>query len=150
MSKSRRSSIASAPCRIEWRPSRWAGAMLLSLAALAPFSLLVSDLPQAWAWPLALAACTVGVINARRYRRLQPCALLIPGGHGQPACDGRTMHELQVEWRGPLAFLRWRDPDGRVRRLAFWPDTLPAASRRELRLATLRMQSAREAASVAG
>ena len=32
MSKSRRSSIASAPCRLEWRPSRWLGAMLWSLA----------------------------------------------------------------------------------------------------------------------
>ncbi|MEE7566640.1 hypothetical protein HH297_09445, partial [Xanthomonas sp. Kuri4-3] len=41
---------------------------------------------------------------------------------------------FRVEWRGPLAQLSWRD--GRRReRLLFWPDTLPPAQRRELRLA---------------
>ena len=59
MSKSRRSSSASANsetrcCRLEWRPSRWLGALLWSLALLAPLSLIASDLPRGVAWPLAL------------------------------------------------------------------------------------------------
>ncbi len=116
---------------------------------LAPFSLLMSDLPRSFAWPLAIAALVLGVFDARRHRRPQPCALVIPAGPGQPTCNGQPMHRLKVEWRGPLAFLRWRDPGGRIRRLAFWPDNLPAASRRELRLAALRMQCARETASMA-
>ena len=45
MSKSRRSSNASAPCRFDWAPSRWLTAALLALALLAPLSLLASDLP---------------------------------------------------------------------------------------------------------
>ena len=43
MSKSRRSSIASVPCRLEWRPSRWLGAMSWALALLAPFSTKLSE-----------------------------------------------------------------------------------------------------------
>ena len=38
MSKSRRSSNASAPCRFDWAPSRWLTAALLALALLAPLS----------------------------------------------------------------------------------------------------------------
>jgi toxin CptA len=60
------------------------------------------------------------------------------------------MQALRVEWRGSLAFLRWRGPDGRIRRLVFWPDILPSTSRRELRLATMRVEPARETTSVAG
>ena len=45
------------------------------------------------------------------------------------------MEDLDVEWRGALAFLRWRDAAGRTQRRGFWPDTLPAGKRRELRLA---------------
>ncbi len=150
MSKSRRSSIRSAPCRIDWQPSRWVGAMLWSLALLAPFSLLMSDLARAWAWPLALVVAAGGVLEAVRHRAQRPCALVIPTGHGQPTCDGQPMLSLKIAWRGRLAFLRWCDPDGRVRRLSFWPDTLPFASRRELRLAAMRMEPARLAASMAG
>ncbi|MDI1253552.1 hypothetical protein [Thermomonas sp.] len=123
--------------------------LLWSLALLAPFSLLVSDLPRGWAWPLAIAAALLGVFDARRHARLRPCVLVIPIGRGQPTCDGQPMQALKVEWRGSLAFLRWREPDGRIRRLVFWPDILPSTSRRELRLATMRVEPARETASVA-
>ncbi len=150
MSKSRRLSIRSAPCRIEWHPSRWVGAMLWSLAWLAPLSLLMSDLPRAWAWPLAWGAASLGVFEAVRHRTGPPCALVIPVGHGQPTCAGQPMQSLKISWRGPLAFLRWRDPCGRIRRLSFWPDTLPTVSRRELRLAAMRIESARVSASMAG
>ena len=149
MSKSRRLSIRSAPCRIEWRPSRWVSTMLWLLAWLAPFSLVMSDLPVAWAWAMAVCAGLLGVFHVVRYRVRAACGLVIPGGYGQPTCDGQPMLSLKIEWRGPLAFLRWRDPQGRTHRLAFWPDTLPSASRRELRLAAMRLEPARESASVA-
>lgn len=149
MSKSRRLSIRYAPFRIEWCQSRWTRVMLWSLALLAPFSLLMSDLPRAWAWPLAISTALFGVFDARRHGRQQPCALVIPIGRGQPTCDGQPMQALEVAWRGSLAFLRWRDPDGHVRRLVFWPDTLPSTSRRELRLAAMRVEPAPKAASVA-
>ena len=124
--------------------------MLWSLMLFAPFSLLMSDLPRTWAWPLALLVAGFGLFDARRQDRLPSVALVIPTGRGQPTCDGQPMLALNIAWRGPLAFLRWRDPDGRMRRLAFWPDTLPSASRRELRLAAMRMETAREPASMAG
>jgi toxin CptA len=54
-----------------------------------------------------------------------------------------------LQWRGPLAFLRWRDSDGRMHRLAWWPDVLPVAARRELRLAALDGAGAVPAASMA-
>ena len=125
-------------------------AMLWSLAVFAPASLLASDLPRGWAWPLALMLVAWAAFNASRYR-LQPTRkLLVPAGRGQARCDGMGMLGLRVAWRGPLAFLRWRDADGRVQRASFWPDTLDAPSRRELRLALLRMETARDAASMAG
>lgn len=123
--------------------------MLWALALLAPFSILMSDMPRAFAWPLAAVIALVGILDARRHGRAGSLALLIPAGRGQPTCNGQPMKDLAVAWRGPLAFLRWRDPDGHVRRLAFWPDTLPSKSRRELRLAAMRLQSARDDASVA-
>ena len=150
MSKSRRSSIKSAPCRLEWRPSRWSVAAIWLLSLLAPFSLLMSDLPRTWAWPLALLVAAFGIFDARRYGRQQRCTLVIPIGQGQRTCDCLPMLALKIEWRGPLAFLHWRDPHGRTKRLAFWPDTLPSASRRELRLAAMRIEPARLATSMAG
>jgi len=124
--------------------------MLWSLAWMAPFSLLMSDLPRAWAWPLALVVAARGVFEAVRHRAQQPCVLVIHIGHGQPTCDGQPMRSLKIEWRGPLAFLRWLDQQGRTQRLVFWPDTLPSATRRELRLAAMRIEPAREPASMAG
>ncbi len=149
MSKSRRSSIRSAPCRIEWRPSRWTSAMLWTLALCAPFSLLMSDMPGAFAWPLALSVAAFGIVDARRYGREASIELVIPIGRGQASCDGQPIQDLMIAWRGPLAFLRWRKPGGRVQRVVFWPDTLPSGPRRELRLATLRLQSAPSTASMA-
>ena len=150
MSKSRRSSIASPPCRIEWRPSRWQGCALWMLALLAPLGVLASDLPAAWAWPLALAVCLRGGVLARRHRRQPPLRLVIPSGRGQATCDGAPMQVLMVSWRGPLAFLAWRDAGGRGWRRSLWPDVLDAAARRELKLAMQRRDGAPPAASMAG
>lgn len=126
MSKSRRSSITSVPCRLEWRPSRQVGAALWYLALLAPFCLLASDLPRGWAWPLAVLAGLVGIRDAWRHRHQPTCQWVIPAGRGAPTCDAGRIEGLLVHWRGPLAFLRWRDGVGRTRRCVFAPDTLSA------------------------
>ena len=150
MSKSRRSSIISAPCRLEWRPSRQVGAALWLLAMLAPSCLLASDLPRAWVWPLAVIAGMIGIRNARRYRQQPISRLVIPAGRGAPTCDGERIERLLVHLRGPLAFLRWRDGDGRNRRVVFAQDTLTAPARRELKLAMQRREAAAEPPSVSG
>ena len=127
------SSSTSVTCRCEWRPSRWLTRALRVLAVLAALSVLASEMPRATAWPLAAAALAWGMWSARRYRRRAPRSLCWAAGR-LPEIDGAIARGAAVHWRGPLAFLRWRDADGRVRRLAWWPDTLPSATRRELRL----------------
>ena len=124
--------------------------MLVLLALLASFSLIGSDLPRAWAWPLAACAWVVGARDARRYLRKHPLRLLVPAGRGVVQCDGITVHDLRVAWRGPLAFMRWRDADRRIRRIVFWPDLLDAGARRELKLAMQRREAAAGSPSVAG
>ena len=150
MSKSRRLSIASAPCRLEWRPSRQVGAALWCLALLAPSCVVGSDLPLAWALPLAALAAAVGARDAWGHGR-QPVALLvIHAGRGAPTCDAEPVERLLVRWRGPLAFLRWRDRGGRTRRVVFAPDTLAAGARRELKLVMQRREAAAGGPSMAG
>lgn len=150
MSKSRRSSNASAPFRCDWTPSRWLTAALVVLALLAPLSLLASDLAPLAAVPLALLSGAWGLHEVRLQGLRPPRSLVIPAGAGQARCDALPMASLSVRWRGPLAFLRWCDPDGRVQRLVFWPDVLPAAARRELKLAMQRREAAQNGASMAG
>ena len=150
MSKSRRSSITSVPCRLEWRPSRQLGAALWSLALLAPFCLLASDLSRGWAWPLAVIAVVIGIRDAWRYRRQPTRQWVIPAGRGAPTCDAGRIDHLLVHWRGPLAFMRWRDGEGRTRRVVFAPDTLSGPARRELKLAMQRREAAAGSPSMAG
>ncbi|WP_242107832.1 hypothetical protein [Luteimonas aquatica] len=117
------------------------------MTALAPLAVLASEMPRVAAWPLALAACAWGASRALGEIRRAPREIVIAPG----ACtvDGEPAAQMAVSWRGPLAFLRWRAGDGRCRRLAFWPDTLPAARRRELRLAASAAAAARSGPSVA-
>ena len=130
------SSPPSAPCRLEWRPSRWLLAARALLSVLAPLSILASDMPRACAWPAAALASLYAAWLLRREARLAPRARLIPAQGGAAASvDDQPVAALQVDWRGPLAFVRWRDADGRVGRLTWWPDTLSPPARRELRLA---------------
>lgn len=149
MPRSRRSSNGSAPCRLEWRPSRWLLSALIALATLAPAAVLVSEMPRAAAWPLAAAATLHGLrLLKREYRR--PRHVLVFRGDPAPVeVDGIAVAGAQVGWRGPLAFVRWRDGAGRTRRLSWWPDTLPPASRRELRLAAPATARAARGPSVA-
>lgn len=141
-------SAASAPCRIEWRPSRWLIAALLLLGLAAPVAVLASELPAPVAGLLAAAAAVHGLDAALREWRRAPCSLVFTGD-GRLLVDGQPATAPRLRWRGPLAFLAWRDPGGRRRRLAWWPDTLPPGARRELRLAADGLSTARPRPSVA-
>jgi toxin CptA len=140
-----RSSNASAPCRIDWRPSRWVTAALWSLAVLAPLSLWASDLPGMLAWPLALCVAGGAAWSALRHQRAVPMAIVVPA-EGEVTVAGQAVEDFDVSWRGALAFLSWRDGAGRDHRLALWPDVLDPATRRELRL----VMAARVAVRIAG
>ena len=149
MQSSPRSSAGSSTCRIEWKPSRLLGAMLVLLSLLGAFAVTASEMPRVAAWPLAALALAHGLHLAWKELRL-PRSSFVFSGHDAPVqVDGRSVRDASVTWRGPLAFARWCDGDGRHRRLAWWPDTLPAAGRRELRLAAPVRRAARKATSVA-
>ena len=148
MPNSPHSSSASATCRIEWRPSRVLSGALIVLGLLAGLSLLASDLPSAFAWPAALITTVWGVWLARCESRREPIRLCWRGD-GVLLVEDERAERAELQWRGPLAFLAWRDAAGRCRRLAGWPDTLSAACRRELRLAAMAAEAARRQARVA-
>jgi toxin CptA len=149
MPHSTRSSNASAPCRLEWRPSRLLVTILVVLAAAAAFAVLSSEMPRVAAWPLALSALAYGLLLAWvEWHR--PClAIVVLPAPARSTVDGNAIDAFAVAWRGPIASLRWRDGDGRTGRCLFWPDTLPAAHRRELRLAAPAPGAARAPASMA-
>ena len=134
--------------RIEWRPSRWVVAALLSLGGLAACSLLASEMPAFAAWPAALATLAWAARCARREAGRQAQSFVFRGG-APVLVDGVAVEGMVLQWRGPLAFAHWRDRDGRVRRRSWWPDTLPPARRRELRLAAPAGEAARGEASMA-
>lgn len=136
MRNSPRWSNGSVNCRLEWRPSRLLQGLLILLGVLAAASVLASEMPRAFAWPVAVAALGRGAWQARREGRSARLAFWFPGSGRAPAVDGKPMLEVRLDWRGPLAFLHWRErAGGRWRHATWWPDTLPAARRRELRLA---------------
>lgn len=126
-------SSTSAICRLDWRPSPQLALGLVVLGALAAFSALASEMPRGAAWPLAGLALMDGAWLGSRHRRQAGRVLRWVAGR-PPELDGWPLRDASLHWRGPLAFLRWRDADGRTRRLAWWPDTLSRASRRELKL----------------
>ena len=128
------SSNASAPCRLEWRPSRWVAIALCLLTVFSVPSLLASDLPRPFAWLIAVVASTAGWRSMGRELRRPTCEIWM-AGDGQVTVDGEAVHAFAIDWRGPIAFLSWRDAEGRMQRRSFWPDTLPPPRRRELRLA---------------
>ena len=112
---------------------------LLALGALAAVSLWLSALSQWLAAPASLLALGYGAWLARREFRREPFVLAWRGGASEVELNfaGRrqSWSAPQVQLRGPLASLSARDGQGRRRRVHWWPDTLPSASRRALRLA---------------
>jgi toxin CptA len=105
-----------------------------TMALLAPFAVLTSAMPRWVAWPLAAGAAACGAYLARREAE-QRVRMVVIDSEGATTVDGQVVDALRVDWRGPLAFVAWRDAEGRVVRRSLWPDTLNAAQRRELRLA---------------
>jgi len=144
MTRSHRLSNVSVSCRLEWRPSRWVIGALLALGMLAAFSVLASGMPRSAAWPLSVAALAYGAWRARREWRLPRHGLLFPGNDFPVTLDGQAIDNVELQWRGPMAFLLWQDRRGRPARLSWWPDTLPAARRRELRLAAGSLDASRD------
>lgn len=124
--------------------------MLQALGWLAALAVIASELPVPVSVPLAVLAIGYGLRLARHQRHDPTRGLLIPLNNDTAATiDGIEAGDLQVQWRGPLAFLQWRQADGRIRHLHGWPDNLDAAARRELRLAMAARTPARLPRSVA-
>ena len=141
MPNSPHSSNASASFRSDWKPSIVLCLALIALGFLAGLSLLASDLSSAFAWPAALAAAGWGAWLARREWHRTPLEICWRAD-GALLVGGERMDAAELHWRGPLAFLAWRDRDRRCHRLAWWPDMLSAAGRRELRLAAMAAEAA--------
>ena len=128
-------SSASVSCRIEWRPSRWVISALLSGGVLASVSVFLSGMPRPAAWLFAAAVSIHALWLADRESRRPVRSLVFPGNDMPVTVDCMPMEQVEVQWRGPLAFVSWKERDGKRLRLSWWPDTLPPARRRELRLA---------------
>lgn len=134
MANSPTSSSVSAPCRLEWRPSRLLCGALIGLGMATAWAVLASEMPRGLAWGLALAAAWRGFRSARR-EMSRPACLWVFLADGRATLDGQAVREPRLVWRGALVILHWRDRRGDRHHLGWWPDTLPAAARRELRLA---------------
>jgi toxin CptA len=155
MPHSIRSSSAFAPClpeatvvRLEWRPSRCLAVMLVLLGLFAACAVLACEMPRWCAVPLALVSMLRGAWLARAYGRRPRHTLAWPT-EGELLVDDRRVEAVHLNWRGPLAFLAWADEQGHRQRLAWWPDTLSRAARRELRLAAAAAPNAAPIASMA-
>jgi toxin CptA len=123
-------------------------AMLLALGLLAALAVISAELPWWLSAPVALIATAYGHWLARSELRRPTRCLVIPVNEAA-TIDDQPMTDLELQWRGPLAFLQWRDASGRRRRLQGWPDVLGAAARRELRLAMAARAPARNPRSMA-
>lgn len=140
-------SASSAHCRLEWRAGRGLIAALFALGVLAACSVLASELPRPVSLPLAALALGWGLWSARRESRRPRQWLVIAGGRATLAAAPIT--DLRLHWRGWLARLDFTGPDGRHQRLLWWPGSLDAVARRELRLAVAVLAPARDRGSMA-
>lgn len=138
----------SAPFRCEWKPSRWLSCAIILLGTLGAIAALNCDLELHQAGPLAVASAVWAGWLLRKERRRPPRNLLIPQPPNPARLDGMPLQTLELLERGPLLVLRWRAAKARGT-LLFWPDTLPRARRRELRLAVRAHVVSRKAETVA-
>lgn len=144
------SSQGSAPCRLEWRPSRWLALAQAVLGLLAALAWLATDAPTAVAVPAAGVALAWGLASARRVLRMPAQKLVLATcAQGMSMLGPAVLAAVRVQWRGPLAFVTCTLGDGTRVRLVFWPDTLPPPARRELRLAAGRPAASPAAAGMA-
>jgi toxin CptA len=137
------SSNESLTCRIDWRPSRLLMAALGLLTALAMVSAWLSALSAWLAWP-AMAACLAHGLRLIGRELARPAGMIHLTGeagvaHLNFAGGAESWTQVRVNFRGPLASLTGRDATGRMRRCLWWPDTLPAPARRQLRLVAGRL-----------
>ncbi|WP_052116229.1 hypothetical protein [Noviluteimonas dokdonensis] len=109
--------------------------MLPLLGIGGAFGVFASGLPTGVQLPLAVCAVLWSLVGAWREHRRPPRVFMVRSDQSA-ILDDMPLHDHHVHWRGPLAFLRARDGDGRVHRLAFWPDVLGARGRRALRLSS--------------
>lgn len=126
------------PLRLTLGASRLAVVLYAALGFGAAVSLLLSDMPVAFAWPVALACVAWGTWLAWRERGPMPITLVVgaPRRDGAPVpvhLDAVAGHWTTAAWRGPLCVMTLA-VEGRARRLVLWPDVAGAAVRRELRL----------------
>ncbi len=134
-----RSSNASLPCRIDWRPSRWLVGALCALAALAALAIAASGLPAHLKPMFAGVVALTGLAQARREALRPPFSLAWQGAtlalhaaQGQP----QLLVSPTLREQGPLLRIQARTPGGQRWSRTWWPDTLSAADRRQVRLAS--------------
>lgn len=131
-------SNASLPCRIEWRPSRWAVFGTVLIGVLAAVAVMLSALPEPTRLLSALALLVFALWRAWRESRRRHWLLHWPGLDRSAVCvinERETAVTIcAVQLRGPLAGVSLNDGSLRSTHYLWWPDTLDAASRRALRL----------------
>lgn len=139
-----RSSNESSLCRLDWQPSRLQVGALVALGGLASIAIGMSAMPRLLSLALAVGALAHGLVLARgEFVRPRSEIWLRPADASArlnfPA-GSQSWSEVRIRLRGPMACLSGIDAGGRRRRLHWWPDTLPAHARRELRLAAGRLR----------
>jgi toxin CptA len=120
----------------------------VALGILGAFSVIACEMPRWAAIPVAVGSIVEGAVLARSHARHRPHSLVWPM-EDELMVDGLHAQAAVLHWRGPMAFLRWQDQQGRCHRLAWWPDTLSRPQRRELRLAAASAPQASAVASMA-
>ena len=126
---------------IDWRPSRLLRAVYAVVALLAILSLFLSAVPGTACWLVAAAIALQTFVAIRRLGRAPAQVLRIAddGTWAVLRCAGQPPQlftKVVLGVRGPLAWLRVRDRAGRTIEWNWWPDTLAATARRQLRLAS--------------
>lgn len=125
---------------IDWRPSRFLAVARGLLALMAVLCLGLSALPLVWAAPAALLVLASSAWRIRRDHRAAPASLRIADDGAwvvllQPQTRPLLLHNAEIGVRGPLAWVRARDPAGRIRAWMWWPDPSDSEGMRKLRLA---------------
>jgi len=120
------------------------------LGVAAAIALMSCALAWSWAIPAGIAVLAHSLWRACKGLRQPPRQLLVGGmpASSTLSVDGQVLTGVELLQRGPLLMLRWRQA-GRSDSLLFWPDTLSAAQRRELRLAMRAHAVSRKEAMVA-
>jgi hypothetical protein len=110
------------------------------LAVMAVVSLGLSALPLVWAVPLTVLVLVSSAWRIRRDLRLAPVSLRIADDGAwvvllQPQTRPLLLFAAEIGLRGPLAWVRAREPGGRIRAWLWWPDQIDPEGMRKLRLA---------------